>query len=86
MAHVEFRIGTMGEFVRTPPTRTIPTIADVSKTRANLLALTSRRLIQFVDAREAALKLLDPPAKDGVKPAPDVAGAIGVLEGTRWLK
>ena len=68
------------------PPRTIPTIETIADTRARLLALTSRRLIQFVDARDAALRLLDPPAKDGVKPAPDLAGAIGVLKGTGVLR
>ncbi len=68
-----------------PAREPIPTVETIADTQARLLDLTSRRLIQFLDARNAALKLLDPPAKDGVKPAPDVAGAIRVLEGTRVL-
>jgi hypothetical protein len=69
-----------------PVDRSIPTIEDTADTQARLLDLTSRRLIQFVDARNEALRLLDPKKVDGVKPPPDVEWAIAVLKATTVLK
>lgn len=69
-----------------PATEPIPTIETIADTRARLLDLTSRRLIQFVDARNEALRLLDPPVVDGVRRDVDLVGAIRVLKATKELR
>jgi hypothetical protein len=62
---------------------TLPTIESVAGTRERLLRLTSRRLIQFLDARRSALRALDPPMKpDGTRDAVDVAAAVEALRST----
>lgn len=64
-----------------------PTDQEKLSTFKELALLNARRLIQFMDARNAVLKVLDPKKDEkGNKPPPDIEEAIRILNETKELR